>query len=217
MSQRFTLAPADWAMIESAVAVLGFDANLITLARTSRNGTVHETALRSTIEQTATIHLLRDKALRRVPTQKAYRDSVLALREDAKRLHTRIANLPAFWVTINGHETDRDMLVATDVYFDKLLRNLEDARIALGPERKKTGGGASTKSSRDFFWTDLLAIWREIGGEETGVAAARFLEAVSPPVMAEALAVSRESAVPPEKAIIKWLERRSKAKPAKPE
>jgi len=210
---RFTLSPADWATIKSAIAVLGVDADLIMLERSSRNGTIHDTALRSTIEGTARIHLLRDKALRLVPTQKVFRDSVIALREDAERLRSRIAALPTFWVSINGHETDADMLVATDVYFDKLVRNIDDAMHALGPERKKPGSGASKKSSRDFFWTDLLAIWREIGGEETGVAAARFLYAVSVPVMAESLAVSRGNAVPPEKAIVKWLARRSKAKP----
>ena len=35
---------------------------------------------------------------------------------------------------------------------------------------------------RDLFWSDLLAIWCQIGGKETGADAADFLIAVSVPV-----------------------------------
>ena len=67
------------------------------------------------------------------------------------------------------------MLVATDVYFKKLVRNLNGIIEALGPPRPKTGSAASKNLGRDLFWSDLLAIWCKIGGEETGGDAADFL------------------------------------------
>ena len=54
----------------------------------------------------------------------------------------------------------------------------------LARRAKKPGGAASgeKKKSRALFWSDLLAIWRQIGGKR-GAGAADFLIAVSDPVM----------------------------------
>ena len=70
----------------------------------------------------------------------------------------------------------------SDAFFEKLLRNLNGIIDALGPPRPKTGSAASKNKGRDLFWSDLLAIWCEIGGETTGADAADFLIAVSVPV-----------------------------------
>ncbi len=110
------------------------------------------------------------------------------LRDDAKRLRDRIDRSRAFWATtLTIIRLDNDMLVATDVYFEKLLRNLDGIIAALGPPRKKTGSAASKNMGRDLFWSDLLAIWCQIGGEATGADAADFLIAASKPVMAARL------------------------------
>ena len=59
------------------------------------------------------------------------------------------------------------MLVATDAYFEKLLRNLNGIIDALGPPRKN-GQRRQHELGRDLFWSDLLAIWCKIGGKATG-------------------------------------------------
>ena len=73
--------------------------------------------------------------------------------------------------------------------FKKLLLNFEGIIAALGPPRPKTGSAASKNKGRDLFWSDLLAIWCQIGGKTTGKdigKAADFLTAVSDPVSGHA-------------------------------
>ena len=95
-----------------------------------------------------------------------------------------------------------------DAYFEKLLRNLDGIIAALGPPRKKTGSAASKNMGRDLFWSDLLAIWCQIGGEETGADAADFLIAVSAPVF-NAMPDGARDAVPIAGTVNQWLWRRS--------
>ena len=101
-----------------------------------------------------------------------------------------------------------DMEFASDVYFEKLLRNLEGIIDALGPPRKKSGSAASKNMGRDLFWSEVLAIWRKIGGEVTGADAADFLIAVSLPVF-KAMPRDARDAVPQRQSVIQWLRRRS--------
>ena len=100
------------------------------------------------------------------------------------------------------------MLVATAAYYEKLLRNLDGIVAAIGPPRKKTGSAASKNMGRDLFWSELLAIWRKIGGEETGADAADFLIAVSVQVF-DAMPHDARDAVPERQSVIQWLGRRS--------
>ena len=130
------------------------------------------------------------------------------LREKAQRLHDGIIGSRAFWFAYNNYAPDNDMLVATDAYFEKLLRNLDGNIMALGPPRKKTGSAASKKKSRDLFWSDLLSIWCEIGGEETGAHTADFLIAVSGAVFS-AMPHRARDGVPERLSVIQWLRRRS--------
>ena len=69
------------------------------------------------------------------------------------------------------HGVDADMLTATSDYFSKLLRNL-DRQIEQAGSRS---GDNARKTDRDQFWSELLAIWCELGGKPTGAAAADFL------------------------------------------
>jgi hypothetical protein len=99
------------------------------------------------------------------------------------------------------------MLPATDAYYEKLLRNLDAIIAAIGPPRRKTGSAASKYMSRELFWSELLAIWRQIGGKESGADAADFLIAVSLPVFGS-MPSSRRNPVPDRKSVIQWLRRR---------
>jgi len=164
--------------------------------------------LRAKIEATATLHLVRDKAMRSLPSQMKFRKHLTGLRDDAVCLRDGIIGSPAFWATHNGHAPDDDMRTATRAYFAKLLRNLDGIVDAIGPPRKKTGSAASKNRSRDLFWSDLLAIWRQIGGRATGADAADFLIAVSVPVF-NAMPRSGRDAVPDRQSVIQWLRRRS--------
>ena len=47
----------------------------------------------------------------------------------------------------------------------------------------------TSKIGRDRFWNEALVIWISIGGEETGIAAAEFLVAVSKPVFRRVRAI----------------------------
>ena len=67
----------------------------------------------------------------------------------------------------------------------------------------------TSKTGRDKFWNEMLTIWTGIGGAETGVAAARFLIAVSDPVFDWACAIGRSktfvSALDDEASVVEWL------------
>ena len=144
---------------------LGVDADDIVLESVSMDGTKRDVTLRAQIAGAATVHIARDKVMRSLPTQLAFRRALTGLRDDAERLRDGIDGSRAFWCSHNGYAPDKDMQVATDAYFEKLLRNLDGIIAALGPPRKKTGSAASKNIGRDLFWSDLLAIWRKIGGK----------------------------------------------------
>ena len=171
------------------------------------DGTKHDVTLRAKIEGTASVHLARDQAMRALPTQLDFSRHLTDLREDAQRIHDRIVASPAFWFAHNGFAPDNDMLLATDAYFEKLSRNVDGVIDAIGPPRRKTGSAASKYMSRELFWSDLLAIWCKIGGEETGAKAADFLIAVSVPVF-NAMPPGAQDAVPDRPSVIQWLRRR---------
>jgi hypothetical protein len=161
------------------------------------------------IEAAGTVHIERDKVMRSLPTQLAFRRALTDKREDAERLRDWIDGSRAFWCRHNGYAPDNDLLVATDAYFAKLLRNIDGIIAALGPPRKKTGSAASRNIGRDLFVLDLFAIWRQIGGKEKGAEAADFLIAVSEPVF-DAMPPKTRDAFPNRLSVIKWLRCRSR-------
>jgi hypothetical protein len=61
--------------------------------------------------------------------------------------------------------------------------------------------------SRELFWSELLAIWRQIGGKESGADAADFLIAVSLPTFSS-MPPGAQDAVPYRPSVIQWLRRR---------
>ena len=205
----FTYSEPQWGDIVTVVRdVLDRDADQLVLESARMDGTKHDETLRAMIEGTASVHLARDRVIRSLPSQMAFRERLTRLREDAKRMRDGIDRLRPFRATHNDYSPDMDMEFASDVYFEKLLRNLEGIIDALGPPRKKSGSAASKNMGRDLFWSEVLAIWRKIGGEVTGADAADFLIAVSLPVF-KAMPRDARDAVPQRQSVIQWLRRRS--------
>jgi hypothetical protein len=173
---NFTLSDSEWAPIKRAVGVLGVDADRVPL---QRRGPLYNLTLRSEIETAATIHLLRSPIMDNLPTAKALADFLVALRQDAEDLRSKIARSHIFRSDIGSHKADPDMERLSHQFFSKLLHNIDGRIAALGTPRKHK---SAKKAGRDLFWEDILSIWREIGGKPTGVDSADFIIAVSKPV-----------------------------------
>jgi hypothetical protein len=205
----FTYSDTQWNKIKAVVRkARNRDADEIVLESTGVDGTKHDVTLRIEIEGAARVHLAREKVMRSLPTQMAFRATLTDLCENAERLRDGINRSRAFRASHSGYSPDKDMLVATDAYFEKLLRNLNGIVDAIGPPRKKSGSAASKNMGRDLFWFDLLAIWYQIGGKQTGAKAADFLIAVSGAVFS-AMPRGTRDAVPDRRSVIQWLWRRS--------
>jgi hypothetical protein len=132
------------------------------------------------------------------------REELNTLRENVANLRDRILSALAipFGITDNDviapvllHGVDGDMLTSTVGYFTKLLANLDRQIDQAGSSRDN-----ARKTARDQCWNELLAIWRELGGEPRCIAAAEFLKLASLPVMG--------SAVPDLASVRRWLTRR---------
>lgn len=138
------------------------------------------------------------------PATKRHRAELIALRKAAKKLRDGIVDAFAVEVEIVGKPNsfarhllpgvEGDMERATREYFDRLLPNL-DRQIELAGRR----GDNARKAARDHCWSELLAIWCDLGGKPRGVEAAEFLWVASRPVM--------HGAVPAHKSVVRWLER----------
>jgi hypothetical protein len=208
--ERFAYAKREWSDIKTVVRdVLDRDADQLVLESARMDGTKCDETLRAMIEGTASVHLARDRVMRSLPSQMAFREQLTVLRENTKRLQDGIDRLRPFRATHNGYSPDRDMEAESDMFFDKLLRNFDGIIEALGPPHKKTGSAASKNMGRDLFWAEVIAIWCKIGGVETGADAADFLIAVSVPVF-NAMPSHERDEVPERQSVIQWLRRRSR-------
>jgi hypothetical protein len=209
----FSFSNAEWQPIRGVVRnVWDIDADEIVLENASMDGTRHDMTLRTEIELTASVHLRRDKVMRSLPTQMAFKSRLTGLRDDAERLRNGLVRSRVFRFRLNDYAPDKDMLVATDPYFEKLLRNLNGIIEALGPPHPKMGSAASKNMGRDLFWSDLLAIWCQIGGKATGKGtgkAAAFLRAASVPVFNAMPEEGRDGVPDDPRSVAQWLRRRS--------
>ncbi|MBR0750257.1 hypothetical protein JQ582_40790 [Bradyrhizobium japonicum] len=189
----FAYSEPQWDRIKVAVDRLGLDADQIE----REISPVIRTTLRSSIEFVVSQYS---------PTRLQPRPAELrALRNDIEKLRVSIIDALFVEVELVGRPAsfarrllpavDGDMETATRDYFAKLVRNL-DRMIEQAGQR----GGNARKTARDQCWSELLAIWCDLGGKPRGRAAAAFLWVASKPVMGDA--------IPAHKSIAKWLERR---------
>ena len=178
---------------------LGHDADQIGYPITPFNIGQHSITgmepLRSRIEIAASLYLLHSA------TNRPRREELDALRKDVDNLRASIFNAVAVPVGIKGgplvhplllYGVDADMLTATERYFTKVRHNLDRIIEQTGSSRDN-----ARKTTRDQFWNELLAIWCELGGKQTGKATANFLIAASKPVMG--------SAIPTFASVTRWL------------
>jgi hypothetical protein len=190
----FTYTDEQWKVIKAIVRVgLGRDAD---------NARVLEGPLRGIIEVEAGMYYFKDDDSRQRPR----RDELIALRKDALKLRDNI--LDAFTAPVateygvsrlvRTEVVDAGMMTASRAYFTKLLHTLDRMIERTGDSRDN-----ARKTARDSYWSELLAVWCELGGKRTGKAVARFLIAASKPVGAGASI----------KTVLRWLERRQKKTP----
>ena len=202
----FTYTEPEWAAIrEQVLADLSVDVDRIErqITHLIQNRDFEESftgmePLRERIEVTVGLYHFHSAVSRHRPR----RDELIERRKDVENLRASIINvltvpvrteLNVHKVLLNG--VDADMLIATGDYFRKLLRNI-DSQIAQTGSRRDN----ARKPDRDRCWTELRAIWIDIGGKPHGEAAAEFIKLASLPAM--------NSAVPARKSIVQWLERR---------
>jgi hypothetical protein len=166
---EFTYSDEQWDQIRTVVRDrLGLEADQLELS--DSNGTQ---SLRGCIESAARRHVERSnfEGMIRMGSRADltdFRERVETLRIDLILTISLKEDVPYLPVPpIN--ETERAC--------DTLVRVI-DAIAAERPQRTAN----SSKTGRDRFWNEVLEIWAGIGGAETGIAAARFLIAVSGPV-----------------------------------
>jgi hypothetical protein len=155
--------------------------------------------IRRTMEFAASVYLPQMTINR----QRRNRGELKVLRRDVKNLRARIRGALAVHIkSKNGgpHRfpqpgVDDDLLDATTAYFARLVDTL-DRQIEKAETRTRRDN--ARKTERDEFWTTLLVLWCDIGGQPHGLAAARFLIAASKPVGADATI----------KTVSQWLQRR---------
>jgi hypothetical protein len=112
-----------------------------------------------------------------------------------------------------------NMLDATETFIVELTRRINFCELLaasrLPDERAGNATGNAAKTGRQRFWNELLAIWTEIGGQETGADAARFLIAASQPAFdfmrGDADACNKDRAIPDQRSVEQWLRRRQRA------
>ncbi|MET4152004.1 hypothetical protein [Bradyrhizobium barranii] len=193
----FAYTDQQWDRIKVAVDRLGLDADQIERIEIERTVGITR-GLRNHIETAASMYLFQSANARQRPR----RAELIALRNDAENLRNSI--IAALAVQVKYGDTarlllrqgvDGDMETATRDYFTKLVRNL-DRQIEGAGQR----GDNARKTARDQCWSELLAIWCDLGGKPRGRAAAEFLWVASKPVMGKAVRSFMS--------VVRWLERR---------
>jgi hypothetical protein len=225
----FTYADAQWQQIREVVQRgLNRDADGIP---DQRRPVVSWGMLRNRIEDEAAFHLVRSAVARETPARKARIKQLTELDKLADALRDAInaayktfilkgrlgQDNPEFSVIPadtspppppargrSGPNVDRDLI---DIAKLKATIAREIAALKQTPAAVN-----ASKAYRDQLWNDMVSIWTDIGGKPTGMAAARFLMAVSEPVFDRVRAEggSRTAAsMPTKRSIEEWLRLRS--------
>jgi hypothetical protein len=198
-----------WEVIKTAVRNgLGLDADQVTHFRTT-----YTQSLRSRIENAATTYIALSAIVSRTPGYKARIKRLTALRDRTETLGADIINTLAPNLIKAMHYIPIPQIDAVHKAIDAIdtLRRIVESN--LDAQRPQPITNAS-KQDRDSFWNEMLAIWVDIGGAETGVAAADFLIATSRPVFRRVHAENGRKATAgmPEyrNSVVEWLRLRVK-------
>ena len=152
-------------------------------------------SMRTWIEVTAAGYCDQGSLKRSAADDQTRLDNLIALRND---LQNRLIPTLAITTDVNT----RNMLDATEAFIKVLtfkinLRMIPPVSIRNYDDEP---AGNAAKTSRHRFWIELLTIWTEFGGKETGAATADFLIAASKPVGAGAKFET----------VLQWLKRRQR-------
>jgi hypothetical protein len=154
-------------------------------------------SVRSRIEVAAGMYCVQGLLKRRAADRQARIDKLTALRDDLR-------DRPLL-VTTTSEAFIRSLTTKIDLLTTVPLRMVRD-------EPRDEPAGNAAKTGRQKFWTELLAIWTEIGGKETGAETARFLIVASTPVFdfirGDADASDKDRAIPDKRSVEQWLRRR---------
>ena len=171
-------------------------------------------SLRDCIETAAHSHILHSLRDSQRPGYKARIKQLIALRNTVKALPVDFKNALSPIVTAESarHHSMMPLVVHRATV---TLMSVLDASIAA---QRPQPTANSSKSGRDRFWNEVLAIWISIGGEEIGGDAADFLIAVSTPVfrrMRDDDGQKKTASMPQYRdSVIEWLRLRAKARKA---
>ena len=167
---------------------LDLDADQIELQDTRTPSRSNEMqSLRGCLETAAGRHIWRSARESQTPGHKASIKQLTALRDRATLgADFNDALTPSFTIEDTRYHLMLDVgdqldqaESASATLVSVIEARIAEANIAAqGP--KPTAN--TKKIGRDRLWSEALAIWTSIGGEETGIAAAKFLIAVSDPV-----------------------------------
>jgi hypothetical protein len=183
-------------------------------------------SLRSRIEIAAARHIDESALASQTLAHKARVKKLEALRVRADALHSDLLDAvrPSFTL---GDDRARRVVLGGDRRaryglnvdpFDEAGRafatviGVIDASIAACRPQETAN---TSKAGRDRFWDELVMIWTDIGGWETGIDAARFLIATSDPVFDRVLAIGGHKTMvsrTEEAWVIEWLRLRAKAR-----
>jgi hypothetical protein len=170
-------------------------------------------SLRDCIETAARSHILHSLRESQRPGYKARIKPLIALRNRVKALPVNFKNALAPIVTAEGARHHSMMPLVVHRATVTLVSVLDASIAAQRPQPTAN----SSKSGRDRFWNEVLAIWTSIGGEETGGDAADFLIAVSTPVFCRMRddGHKKTASMPQYRdSVIEWLRLRAKARKA---
>lgn len=193
----FTYSPEQWARIARVVSkLIGKDAEGWEFLRAQIE--IEANMLINHSDPNSRLNRLGANHQARIEKMIALRDNAVSIRDSIVASHTLRDedNKPLM------HRVEANMLDACEAYINKLTIKIDfmrAPRISIRPPRIEPASNAS-KTNRQQLWTDLLAIWCEIGGNESGADAADFLIAASTPV------IPRE--MPSRNAVIEWLRAR---------
>jgi hypothetical protein len=173
-------------------------------------------ALRCRIESAATVHVLRSAFKSQTAGHKTNIKRLVALRDRTKALRDDMidALAPSFTKAGIVHRPiphNVEPLAETEDATATLVSVIEASIAAQRPQPAAN----TSKQIRDQFWSEALAIWVDIGGAETGIAAANFLVEVSKPVFRKVRADNghKTTASLPQNynSVVEWLRLRARA------
>lgn len=212
-TDSFRYSDQQWRVIKKAVSAFDVKAEQKTPEQRDLDGHPITVTLRSELEGAASTHLARSKALRMLPTPLKLTHFLTKKCKAVENLRRDLIASHVLRFNVGTHKANPRLEYDMDRVLSRIASQLAGQIAAIGTPRQQSTKNAA-KRIRNLFWDDVLEIWSEIGGKETGVHAADFLMAVSRPVYTYArMRAGAKDPVPERNSVQQWLlRRRAKAR-----